>query len=107
MSTGIHDNNLYLQQQDDNKPCPNYYDFNFKVLTKIDFESKVALINFEEDKRLGRLHMDDNDMYVMERLLKKRAEKEAVNNQIMINQKDGRVLVYGDYIILKHFVSGK
>lgn len=46
--------------------------------------------------------MDLKDKETMETLLKKRAEKEAKNNQAMISQKDGKTVVYGDSIILQH-----
>lgn len=51
--------------------------------------------------------MDLKDKETMETLLKKRAEKEAKNNQAMISQKDGKTVVYGDSIILQHQVSSK
>jgi len=64
------------------------------VITKIDFESKVALTQFEEDKRQNRLNsMDAKDKLTMETLLNKRSVKEQKNNQVMINSKDGKVVV--------------
>lgn len=64
------------------------------MITKIDFESKVALTQFEEDKRQNRLNsMDAKDKLTMETLLNKRSVKEQKNNQVMINSKDGKVVV--------------
>jgi len=95
--------NIYIQQLDDNNPCPNSNDFNFEVLTKINFESKQNLtiylenINQEESSR-------ENDKTI--ELLKKRAEKELLMNTSLIENKNGMDLRYGDIIILKHLNSG-
>lgn len=49
MSPAINDDtSIYIQAHDDNKPCPNYYDFNFELLTRINFESAQALISYQD-----------------------------------------------------------
>jgi len=60
---------------------------------------------FLEDK--NNMQIDSKDLKVMEDLYIKRLDKENYSNSLMIKQKNGSILIYGDLIIFKHYTSGK
>lgn len=78
------------------------------MMPQVNFESRKAFNDFQAQVRSegGVVGMNSDDANKKLDLFHTRAEKESIMNQNMIDFKNGKDLLYGDTIILRHFHSG-